>query len=172
MTAMYISKDFKSGYKLTCILPDEGVEVDDILSKGQENYLKILRQENPSRDYKVNLSMPKFDISSKLNLTSIMYRLGIIDVFNSYKADFTPISENELLFLGKAEQTSRIKVNEDGVEAASCVEFSVLTGGLCSFNFPEVDEIDFILDKPFIFMIMTDDNIPVFVGKVMDPTGK
>lgn len=108
----------------------------------------------------VMLAIPKADISSKLDLKDCMKRLGIEEVFDGNMADFSVLSETERLCLTKAEQTSRIKWDEDGVEGASCVEMAISRACII----PENDRIEFILDSPFFYMITDFDDNPLFAG--------
>ena len=111
-------------------------------------------------EHMVMLAVPKADISSKLDLRDCMIRLGIEEVFDGNKADFSALSETERLCLTKAEQTSRIKWDEDGVEGASCVEMAISRACII----PESDRIEFILDSPFFYMITDFDDNPLFAG--------
>jgi serine protease inhibitor len=39
----------------------------------------------------------------------------------------------------------------------------------CGAARPPEDEIDFILDRPFLFLITSRDNLPLFAGVVENP---
>jgi serine protease inhibitor len=55
-------------------------------------------------------------------------------------------------------------VDEEGVTAAA---FTVLIADAeCA---PPEKEVDFILDRPFVFVITGTDNVPLFLGKVCTP---
>lgn len=68
----------------------------------------------------VNLSVPKFDVSSDLNLNKSLQALGVTDVFDSDAADFSPVIENaDGVFLSRAEHAARVAIDEEGVTAAA-----------------------------------------------------
>lgn len=149
-------------------MPDEGISVDEVIGDFECYQLVTTGRLNTTKQMMVDLSMPKYDISTKLDLKSVMKSFGVEDAFDSTLADFTPISTMSEVYLAKAEQTTRFKVNEDGIEAASCVEFGAVVAGIL----PKLDEVKFVLDRPFIFMVVSRDTVPVFAGKVENPCEK
>lgn len=89
--------------------------------------------------------------------------MGVTDVFNEGAANFSAITGDVPIFLTAANQSVRVQIDEEGVKAAAYIEFP----GAMSPEPPE-EIIDFILDRPFIFAITTD-NIPLFMGTVNNP---
>ena len=89
--------------------------------------------------------------------------MGVTDVFNEWAANFSAITGDVPIFLTAANQSVRVQIDEEGVKAAAYIEFP----GAMSPEPPE-EIIDFILDRPFIFAITTD-NIPLFMGTVNNP---
>ena len=57
----------------------------------------------------------------------------------------------------------RVQIDEEGVKAATYIEIP----GVGSAE-PLEEIVDFILDRPFVFVI-TNDNIPLFAGCVNNP---
>jgi serine protease inhibitor len=58
-----------------------------------------------------------------------------------------------------------VAVDEAGVIAAAYTLMVGDTGGM-----PEqLEEVDFILDRPFLFVITGSDNFPLFAGVVAEP---
>ncbi len=66
----------------------------------------------------VSLYLPRFELESDLDLKLILSSMGITDAFNLAKADFSNMS-GERLCIGFAKHAARIKVNEEGSEAAA-----------------------------------------------------
>ncbi|MGX8704822.1 MAG: serpin family protein, partial [bacterium] len=62
--------------------------------------------------------------------------------------------------LDKAMHDARVKVNEHGVEAAAFTVYTLATAALIT------DKIDFTLDRPFLYVVESDTNVPLFVGAV------
>jgi serpin B len=141
--------------------------VEDVLQSGEyweltQNDWKWERQ----KKLKVNLSLPKFDISTQADLIDGMKNLGITDVFSPDTSDFSAITEMSRLFVGKIDHAVRVAIDEEGVIAAS---YTVI--GLSYGEIPTIpdDEIDFTLDRPFLFLVTSQHNLPLFTGVVEQP---
>ena len=147
------------------ILPDEGYTVADILKS--DEYLNLTMTGHCERRgiYEIHLSLPKFDVVSEVDLTDGLKEMGITDVFDPTVSDFSSLSDEPNLFVGSASHASRVMVDEDGVLAAA---FTVLlTYGTSAIDPPP--EMDFTLDRPFLFVISSRDDLPLFVGSVVEP---
>ncbi|MDE7278193.1 MAG: serpin family protein, partial [Oscillospiraceae bacterium] len=118
-----------------------------------------------SKQIIVHYSVPKFDVSSELNLADGLKKLGIIDVFDSAVSDFSPLTEDmDGICVSDAKHAARVQIDEEGCTAAAFTQM-VADGDAM----PPEDEIYFTLDRPFIFVIMSDTNQPLFVGTVYEP---
>ena len=151
-------------HKMWLILPDEGKTVEDVLNS--DAYLRMTLDPSNWKDQtrvRVNLSLPKFDVSGKMDLIDGMKRLGVKDIFDSKISDFTAITNTPLLSVSKIEHAARVTIDEEGVEAAAYTA-TLMNGGA----FPG-DEIDFTVDRPFLFVISSQDNLPLFAGVVTEP---
>ena len=117
----------------------------------------------------IKLPMPKFDVSSDLDLIEGLQKLGVSDVFDWHVSDFGPLeaSTNDPLFVGQAKHAARVKVDEEGCEAAAYTVMLVFAGAAA----PPDDEVDFVLDRPFLFAITGDSGLPLFTGVVNQPNG-
>ena len=160
-----LTKKLNGGYDAIFVLPNKGVSTSDIVCDSQVNELVSNGYISSSERCDVTFSMPMFDIASKIDLINIMKELGITDVFSPESADFGPMSSAPGLCLSKAEQTTRITMDEEGVEAASCVEMGVMILGLP----PKDREVKFTLNRPFLFFITANNKLPIIAGKVMNP---
>ncbi len=67
-------------------------------------------------------------------------------------------------YVSKAEHAARVTVDEEGVVAAA---YTVLA--MSGAAAPPEDEIDFVLDRPFLFVITGAHGLPLFVGVVNQP---
>ena len=147
------------------ILPDEGVTVEEVLA-GDEYLTMTLNphQWTNKNIVKINLSLPKFDISSQADLIDGMKKLGLSDVFNPHISDFTPMTDADQLAVGKIDHTVRVAIDEEGVVAAAYTVIEIKDTGA---PMPPRDEINFVLDRPFLFLVT--DDIPLFAGVVEQP---
>ena len=112
----------------------------------------------------VNLAVPKFDVSSDLDLSSGLRALGVTDVFDPAVSDFSPLTKAEGIYLSQAEHAARVAIDEEGVTAASYTVMLAPGAGP-----PPEEEVDFVLDRPFLFAITGVDGLPLFVGLVNRP---
>lgn len=148
------------------LLPDEGVTPEALLQDGEAmNFLLGGEDWENSKFLIVNLAVPKFDVSSDLNLNAGLQTLGVTDVFSDDTADFSPVIENaDGVFLSKAEHAARVAIDEEGVTAAAYTV--MMEAGAAE---PPDEEIDFTLDRPFVFAITSQDGLPLFIGVVNTP---
>ena len=149
------------------ILPDQDKTVDDVLSShdylAMATYSDTFPEENHKR-MKVNLSVPKFDISSGIDLKPALKEMGLADIFEPVGNHFSTVIDSQMpVFLSSINQDTRVTIDEDGVKAAS---YLVIEGA--GSPEPPNEIIDFILDRPFVFVV-TSNSIPLFVGAVNHP---
>lgn len=159
------SKRLENSGSMWFILPDEGTSVDTLLSD-EEALAFIGSIEAPWKNHKelmVNLSVPKFDISAEINLKKALQTLGVEECFDLEKANFSPLlkEDDAEVFLSEAKHGARVAIDEEGVTAAAYTEMI-----LCGAGMPPQDEIDFVLDRPFIFVITGESGLPLFIGVV------
>ena len=148
------------------MLPDEGVSVDELLKN--EEALAFLTSNGKWENQKtliVHLSVPKFDVSSKIDLTETLQTLGVTDCFSFERADFSPMLEDAVpVALSAAEHGARVAIDEEGVTAAA---YTVMQ--MCGSAMPPNDEIAFTLDRPFLFAVTGEDGSVLFIGVVNQP---
>ena len=86
------------------------------------------------------------------------------DVQTPGAADFTPLTTaNQLpLALTEAKHAARVKIDEDGCEAAAYTILSVCP----TAAMPPEEVVEFKLDEPFLFAITGADGLPLFAGIV------
>ena len=71
---------------------------------------------------KIELAIPKFKIEASLEMSEILAKLGMGDMFSDSTADFSGISasaKEDGLYVSKVFHKSFIEVNEEGSEAAA-----------------------------------------------------
>lgn len=152
-------------HRMWVILPNKNSSPEALLEQG-DYYNLITHPDNWKQTQQVtlNLSMPKFDVSSEQDLIPGLKAMGITAVCDPATADYSPITSGPL-FLGQAQHAARVAVDEDGVIAAAYTMMAV-----CGSGMPEkMKEIDFTLDRPFLFVITGKDHLPLFAGTVAEP---
>jgi len=150
------------------ILPEEGMTPEELLV--DEELLQFLSTEPYKWDKtieaaSVHMEVPKFDISSDIKLNDYLKALGIENLFEAGDADFSPLvgKSDETLYVNSIEQNTRIMIDEEGCKAVSA---TIILGGAAQTT----EYFEFILDRPFVFEIVSDTGLPLFVGVVNDPT--
>ena len=157
-------KNFLGGGGMWFILPDEGTSLDSLLNDDKTlDFIANNGEGSENKEILVNLKIPKFDVISDINLSEGLKNLGLGDLFEFGKADFSALTDTGL-FVSSARQSARVKIDEEGVEAAA---FTVITADGAGF-LPD-DEVDFILDRPFIYAVTGADGLPLFVGVINNP---
>lgn len=109
----------------------------------------------------VHLSMPKFDIQNTLSIKETLQKLGMVDAFEPSKADFSPIAD-QAVYVSDVEHGVRVKVDEQGIEAAAYTMFEMEMMALIE------EELDFVVDRPFIFALVSEDGSLLFSGQVYE----
>ena len=158
-----VNLGLKNGCGMWFILPDEGKTVNDVLNDGAYMDMVVSNNYENSKYMKVNLSVPKFDVASTMDLSDGLKNMGATDIFTETVADFSKITSDLPVYLTGANQSVRVQIDEEGVKAAAYIEFP----GAGSAAPPD-EIIDFVLDRPFLFVI-TSNKIPLFAGCVNQP---
>lgn len=156
---------FRNGERMVFLLPDEGILPGTLLQNPEVvNAFLHGTSDNDNIQYaKLFWSVPKFDISSNLELSDALKALGITSVFKPNLADFSPLADFENpVSVSKVQHAARVKVDEDGCEAAAFTAIVATEATMLE----EPQELDFNLNRPFAFMITGVDGLPLFVGTV------
>ena len=158
----------ENGSSMWLILPDEDKTVADVLSS--RDYMAVVTgsadfPEENHKWMKVNLSVPKFDVSSSVDLEPALKKMGLTGIFEPLGNDFSSSVDSETpVYLDSINQDTRVTIDEDGVVAASYMVLEFGNGAMA----PPDEIIDFVLDRPFLFAITTE-SVPMFVGVVNHP---
>ena len=151
-----------SGGRMIFILPDEGVLPEELLTDA-DTLAEILT--TPHDQYtRIEWSVPKFDVSSDLQLNDQLQALGIKQAFNPKAADFTPATDVEDVALSQVKHAARVTIDENGCTAAAFTVMMMNTMGL-----PPDAVLEMNLNRPFAFVILNDADIPLFIGTVYNP---
>ena len=143
--------------RMVFVLPDEGVTPESLLQR--QGFLAELTGDYNAAE--LVWSVPKFDVKSSTGLNEVLQGLGVTEAFDMTKADFAPLTDNGA-FLSSAMQAARVKIDEEGVEAAAYTELVCADSAM--MEVPPTVEME--LDRPFLFVIFDNNNVPLFVGTV------
>ena len=153
---------FRQAGSMWFILPDEGSSPEALLSSGA-----LIGQYPPKAhdqlvlERDVTMTIPKFEVSSDLDMVDSLKRLGIRRVFtDNAEMPYTHI-KNDMLKLGQARQGVRLKIDEKGCEGGA---YTVLGGFVGEFNLDIPLEIELTFDRPFLFIVSGFGSLPLFMG--------
>lgn len=150
---------FNDGSVMFVFLPEEGKDVKDLINNQEVSDI-IFDPYMEAQYLKVDLSLPIFDVTGSIDLVSSLKSLGVEDVFTD-TADFSPIVDGNA-FVSKIEHTARVKIDEEGCEAAAYTILLAETSAMLSDD----DVVEFVVDRPFMFVIRGQSGVILFNGIV------
>jgi serine protease inhibitor len=142
-----------------CILPEEGVSINDFIGKLDEESWNEIRQSISEKD-DVQLRLPRFKMEYGIkNLNDSLTSLGMAEAFSD-TADFSGIREG--VCISRVLHKAVIEVNEEGSEAAAATVVEIRESAA-------MEPLTFIADRPFVFIIADDETKTIlFMGKMYD----
>lgn len=151
------------------ILPDDNTTLNDLIKN--EAYTEILDIRYESEQflppegydmYAISFSVPKFNITSSYDLKPYLTSLGVSDAFDAGKADipFITSADGANPYITKAKQDVTVDVNEKGISAAAITSMGTGWGD------PVFYEVDMNLNRPFLMIVLSECNTPLFVAAV------
>ncbi len=148
------------------ILPDSGRF--EAIEKGLD--FKFVKQlaESLNQRREVRLTVPRFRFESSFSLPAALKKLGLIDAFDSDKADFSAMGKmpsGQRLYITDVLHKSFIAADENGTEAAAAT--AVIIGVTSA---PLDQPVEVRVDRPFLFAIQdAGTGSLLFVGRVLNP---
>lgn len=143
---------------LVALPTDESTPLSAIIPHISTKTLQSWMTMTPKR---VQLILPKFTVEADADLKDPLRNLGITDMFDSSKANFTKITRSEQVYVSHMLQKAKIEVKEDGTKASAAT-----TAILIARSSPPW----FIVDRPFLFFIRHNPTGAVlFTGQINKP---
>lgn len=154
---------FEGGQTMKFVLPKEGNALEALLDQESLGQILSEQEESSVRYADVNFKLPKFSFDSEFDLNEICKALGLEELLEG-KADLSGITD-ERVSLSSVKQESHVEVDENGCKAAAYTKMDIMR---MSMPVP-MEQYDFSLDRPFLFVIESQDEAPLFVGTVYNP---
>lgn len=137
-------------YSMTILLPKEGKTTYDIAQGLTAESWKTMWQSGvPDEGALVDVKLPRFETNTDLDLVETMSLLGMPNAFDPHKAEF-PDFCNVPTYIELMKQVARIKVSEEGTEAAAV---TVIGMGTMASLPSEPIHVNFHANHPFIYII-------------------
>ena len=143
-------------YQMTVVLPRENKTIGDVLDQMDgKNWLF-----RDGRHIVVDLKLPRFETDTDIDLKAVMTALGMPTAFNADKADFRDFC-NIPTYIGLMKQVAKIKVNEQGTEAAAITVIVPVASGMPHYA-------TFHATRPFLYIISEQSTGTIFfIGQYM-----
>ena len=158
---------FRNGNQMLFIKPEdiarffEQDKISDIHS--------LLENLEYSENTSVNLTMPEVDISSNFKeLNKFLASLSFTELMSD--APYLSYIEGEetVMIINDIVQQARITVDREGAEAAAYTSI-----GVEETSIPIIEEeIEMILDQPYVMVVLSPEYIPMFVSTVNNPANE
>ncbi len=118
------------------------------------------------RKREVELSLPRFKLTSQFALGDPLREMGMGDAFALPPADFSGMDGRKDLFISAVIHKAFVDVNEEGTEAAAATAVTMVLGAAVAPEPPVV----FRADHPFLFFIVERRSGSIlFMGRLSDP---
>ena len=149
-----------NAYRMTILLPKEGRTV---YSLAQKLTTQTWQRYQWMGTAIVDVKLPRFESKTDVDLIPIMSALGMPNAFDDRLAEF-PYFCNAPTYIGLMKQVARIKLSEEGTEAAA-----VTVTGMYEKAMPqEPKHVNFHASRPFIYIISEQSTGAIFfIGQYM-----
>ena len=159
---------------MTVLLPEEGKTTDDVITEVANSYTLndpgwCHTGENTFRGYEVDLKLPRFETESDTDdaggLIGLMKKMGIRLAFDQNFAEIPNMCEKGSVYISMMRQKAKVKVNEEGSEAAAVTiaGANYTTSVSPTFSYPKAV---FHANRPFVYVIReASSGVILFVGK-------
>ena len=161
-------------WNMTVLLPEKGKTTDDVIKEVAQS--SILNNPgwcetggNYFEGYEVDLKLPRFETSSDTDkledgLIGLMKKMGINRAFDEGMAEIPNMCELPV-YIELMRQKAKIKVNEEGSEAAAVTVAGVTNESMGSEP-KEYPKATFHANRPFVYVIHEQSSgVILFVGK-------
>ena len=144
---------------MTILLPKEGKSISDVANTlTKETWQRYQWMGNAIVDVK----LPRFESQSDVDLKKVMALLGMPKAF-SPAAEF-PDFCNMSTYIGLMKQVAKIKLNEEGTEAAAVTVIGMIKTSIPS----EPQHVNFHATRPFLYVISEQSTGAIFfIGQYM-----
>ncbi len=150
-------------YAFAALLPKEGMSISDYVDTLTGESLNVLLL-NPQSCI-VQATMPKFKTEYAIELNDILEEMGMKNAFNPSLSDFSKMSAESDIHIGKVIHKTAISVNERGTKAGAATAVGMECGVAV------IDQKNVTLDRPFVYMIIDcEANLPIFMGTMTSLT--
>ncbi len=155
---------FDGGGSMWFVLPKEGLSPEELLRAGFFSAFGKDLQNPVERD--VHMAIPRFEAVSEIDMLENLRALGIQKLFtDASETPFTKVDGNSIK-IDSVRHGAGIRIDEQGCEASA---YTIMRGVLCGGLPTTPPRLDFVLNRPFLFVLTGKGKLPLFVGVVNRP---
>ncbi|KHJ88752.1 serpin B6 domain protein [Oesophagostomum dentatum] len=155
LTLPYMGKS----YEFVIFLPSQRGKFEEFRKNLTAEMMGELLKSARSLSSGIDVTIPKFKLTSQPQMKSMLQRLGIKQLFGN-GCDLRGISEKEEISVDDVIHKAIIEVNEEGTEAAAVTAVRMITTSISA----PMEPIRFRADHPFVYGIYCGDE-PIFFGQ-------
>ncbi len=160
--AGFLKYYYNQNYAFAALLPKEGMTVEEYVSTLTGETLKNLLEQK--QDVPVNAALPKFETESSTELSDVLQKLGMTDLFSMTDADLSGVgtSSNGPIYASKVIHKTFLALDEQGTKAAAASAVALASGAAM----PDPQEPkEVILNRPFLYLVIDcSEELPLFIG--------
>lgn len=161
-------KPYQNGdYSFVGILPHKDVDFESYVKDlDGEALAEGLKEYADPSTIDLYVMIPKFKYNYEKKLKDILPKLGMETAFDSSKADFSKINDLSVegalpLYIDDVLHKTKIEVTEKGTKAAAATAVIMGLGAAAPI---QKKEVYIYLNRPFVYMIVDKNNVPLFIG--------
>ena len=157
-------------YAMTFIQPTGGIN-QYLARKNFEQLAKLYKRLVCCKfqNEQIILNLPKFELSYKRNISDDLVALGMPRAFDEDYAEFQDLGRaGGNIFISRVIHDTFLKIDENGAEGAA-----VTTVAFAAESARMTPPLTFTFDKAFLVVLRhKSTGVPIFIGKMMDPSQK
>lgn len=154
------SKEYEGGYSFVALLPEEGISIRDYIASLSGG--KLMQLLSHKENTEVRIGLPKFSYDFNEDFSAALIELGMPSAF--YNADFSGMTDSYPLVIDKVIHKTHIDVDSAGTRAAAVTAVVMRKNAVATIS----GQKEVILDRPFVYLILDQNQIPLFMGAVLD----
>jgi serine protease inhibitor len=146
---------------MTLILPDDLPTFETKLDATLFDQITGALRSTPGE-----LTLPRFKTETRIDLNETLAAMGMPSAFDTARADFSGITDQERLFISQVVHQANISVDEKGTEASAATVVAIAAASASPTNL-----VTFHVDRPFVFAVRDRNSGAIlFLGRIVDPS--
>ncbi|CAH8845875.1 unnamed protein product [Trichobilharzia szidati] len=155
-----------SQWTVLILLPDEENGLPELINtlRRTNGFVKLI--ESPFYSLKLNLYIPKLCIkfNNLISIKKLLQRMNINDAFDIMSANLSNMasSPNDNVYISEIFHCASFEINEMRTSSCNLTRF-------CGKKLTEPADITMKVDHPFFLIILWNNEIPVYLGHIIEP---